>query len=132
MPATGRGQAAAKLASRGADDRHGTGQYADESCNSIVILSKDSTFSASTREKASAAAPVSPAAPSTGQYAWSPHTIASCIAAQRSLCLRGGGADVHSAGLAVVKDAADGLLGLAFAPPLAVAGSSTAEKPPGV
>jgi hypothetical protein len=108
--ATGGGQAAAKLASRGSDAKKGREHYADPSCHSIVLLSADSAFSS---------APIAEeeAVNIAGKYSWSPHIIAGCVAIQRSLYLRGGGPDVHSAGLSVMKDAVDGVLPVAFDPP---------------
>ena len=51
-------------------------------------------------------------------HVWSPQLICEGIANQRSLVLaRSGLPDTHSAGLAVVKDAVDGVLRLSFDPP---------------
>jgi ribosome biogenesis GTPase A len=116
--ATGGGQAAAKLASRGSDNRHGDGQYADDSCRSIMLLSENNVFSGGASSPSSSiAAATSASTSSSSKYPWSPHILAGCVAVQRSLYLRGGGPDVHSAGLSVMKDAVDGVLSVAFNPP---------------
>ena len=49
---------------------------------------------------------------------WSPYTICAAVARQRGLmCASSGEPDTHNAGLLLLRAAADGVLGLCFAPP---------------
>ena len=51
---------------------------------------------------------------------WSPYTICAAVARQRGLmCASSGEPDTHNAGLLLLRAAADGVLGLCFAPPRA-------------
>ena len=49
---------------------------------------------------------------------WCPYTICAAVARQRGLmCASSGEPDTHNAGLLLLRAAADGVLGLCFAPP---------------